>query len=496
MSKKFKILCLFILMFCINCIANASRMDVSVYINKYYNNQLGHYIDANIGVDGSTLKWTKNTNGQFQSSVAVSIAFTRNDSVFSFRNYTLKSPAIDDLKIEKPDFFDICRLDIAPGNYSIEIELSDMNDTLNSFGARNKITIPDMSSNMVFSSVLFLSDVKASEPTNSPLYRYGYILSPSNNEFYGEQKNEINLFTELYNSKKILGEKEKFILNFYIENYETNTRIPDYNVVKKMETAEILPVIQMLDITNVPSGNYNMVIEARDKENKLITQSKIFFQRSKNIKIEEVFTNYDPLSYKNTFVDKINTLDSISECLRCIRAISTKLETEFSKNLVENKDIDKMKSFFYTFWFQRDPENTEKAWLKYHQDVLFVNENFKAMNRKGYATDRGRVYLQYGKPDSRDVHENDPGVYPYEIWQYYKLHNRSNRRFVFYNPEIATARWILLHSDAIGERRDDRWQLTLQRINRNKNEFMRNLDTERGSDFFGNRIEENFNTPR
>ncbi|MFN5630249.1 MAG: hypothetical protein ACK48W_13295, partial [Bacteroidota bacterium] len=114
----------------------------------------------------------------------------------------------------------------------------------------------------------------------------------------------------------------------------------------------------------------------------------------------------------------------------------------------------------------------------------------------GLQTDRVRVYLKYLKPYLLHQHQNDSGVYPYEIWQYYKLNNRTNRRFIFYNPELATNRWILLHSDAIGETRDDRWQLKLEKLQKNRSDLQRNLDTERGIDFFGNRINENFSTPR
>jgi GWxTD domain-containing protein len=155
-----------------------------------------------------------------------------------------------------------------------------------------------------------------------------------------------------------------------------------------------------------------------------------------------------------------------------------------------------MKLFLYQFWVKRDKNNPKKPYDFYMKEVLTADQIFGTKILRGFQTDRGRVYLQYGKPDVRDQHENDSGVYPYEIWQYYKLNNRTNRRFIFYNPELATNRWILLHSDAIGETRDDRWQLKLEKLQKNRSDLQRNLDTERGIDFFGNRINENFSTPR
>ena len=81
--------------------------------------------------------------------------------------------------------------------------------------------------------------------------------------------------------------------------------------------------------------------------------------------------------------------------------------------------------------------------------------------KKGYVSDRGRVYLQYGAPDNtvRSVFSND--TYPYEIWHYYVLGNQRDKRFVFYNPELTGNDFFLLHSDAKGEIYTVNWQYKL-----------------------------------
>lgn len=88
-----------------------------------------------------------------------------------------------------------------------------------------------------------------------------------------------------------------------------------------------------------------------------------------------------------------------------------------------------------------------------------VVKEFSTSIRKGYNTDRGRVYLQYGPPDNRTQMPHEPSAYPYEIWQYYKVKGQSNRRFIFYNPDLVTNDFKLIHSDALGEIMNDQWQL-------------------------------------
>jgi len=194
----------------------------------------------------------------------------------------------------------------------------------------------------------------------------------------------------------------------------------------------------------------------------------------------------------STFAFSVHNLDSIKDFIACTRPIANRDEISTSKNVLASKDLLLCQKFFLGFWLKRSGTAPGKAWSDYKAKVDEVNDMFSTSIQKGYATDRGRVYLQYGKPDARNTFEQDAGTYPYEIWQYYKLHNRTNRRFIFYNRELATNRWVLLHSDAIGERQEPNWQMVLQQ----RSEFNNNTDVQQGRDYFGNRINENFSTPR
>ncbi len=98
---------------------------------------------------------------------------------------------------------------------------------------------------------------------------------------------------------------------------------------------------------------------------------------------------------------------------------------------------------------------------------------FKCGKQPGYYTERGRVYLQYGAPSQRSVQNADLNTFPYEIWQYYRLNDRSNgqffsnRKFVFVNKNIADDCHTLIHSDTRGEIYNDRWRFELTRRNNN-----------------------------
>ena len=162
------------------------------------------------------------------------------------------------------------------------------------------------------------------------------------------------------------------------------------------------------------------------------------------------------------------------------------------ENSVKQKDISLKQKFLYSFWAQREPLNPEGAFKEYMKRVEFVNEFYDAVNFKGYQTDRGRVYLKYGKPDQVTKFEHEPSNYPYEIWQFYKLEKRNNRRFIFYNPDLSSNKYTLLHSDAIGEIKDERWQAKLSKRTNSNNNF----DNNGNHPNTGNRAEEFFDNPR
>ncbi len=67
---------------------------------------------------------------------------------------------------------------------------------------------------------------------------------------------------------------------------------------------------------------------------------------------------------------------------------------------------------------------------EYLARVSYVNANFAAMNREGYRTDRGRVYIMYGVPDEVERHPNETDMRPYEVWFYHSIQGGVEFDFV------------------------------------------------------------------
>jgi GWxTD domain-containing protein len=90
-------------------------------------------------------------------------------------------------------------------------------------------------------------------------------------------------------------------------------------------------------------------------------------------------------------------------------------------------------AFIEAFWQRRNPnpDSPENEYREEHyRRIAYANEHFAA-GKPGWKTDRGRIYIMWGKPDSIDSHPSggmyersaDEGggqtsTFPFEVWHY------------------------------------------------------------------------------
>ncbi|MBK6750094.1 MAG: GWxTD domain-containing protein [Pyrinomonadaceae bacterium] len=113
--------------------------------------------------------------------------------------------------------------------------------------------------------------------------------------------------------------------------------------------------------------------------------------------------------------------------------IITKDEKRAFNALVTDEERE---NFIENFWRRRDPNpDTEENEYReeYYERIAYANEHF-ASGIPGWRTDRGRVYIAWGKPDSVESHPSGGAydrpvyegggsttTYPFEVWFYRHL---------------------------------------------------------------------------
>src|SRR5512143_2446041 len=113
-----------------------------------------------------------------------------------------------------------------------------------------------------------------------------------------------------------------------------------------------------------------------------------------------------------------------------VRWIITDEERSAFKQLSNDEERD---SFIEAFWQRRDPtpDTAENEFKEEHyQRMAYANEHFAA-GIPGWKTDRGRIYIVYGKADEIESHQSggmynrtiskgggSTQTYPFEQWRY------------------------------------------------------------------------------
>lgn len=460
------------------------------------------YFETYLSVIGNSLSYIKNANGKFQGAIDISVSFVQSGTIKSAQKYTLNSPELDDTVKERPNFLDQQRYELENGAYEMELSITDKNKP----GAKPFTTKVSVKINFPDDRVM-LSDIQLLESYTKSvnpgvLTKSGYDLVPYVSTFYPENISKIKFYAEIYNAKKILGDGQRMIISYYLETYETKTQLSEFAGFSKQAANDVNILLAEFNAEKLPTGNYNLVIQVRDKENKIQADQICFVQRkAKQVALSEA--DLKTIDVSKTFVSYYKNIDTLTDYMRCLRPISSSSEIEFAENQLKEKKLELIQQFFYNFWRSRNEKQPEITWLEYYKEVMKVNEQFATYGMKGYDTDRGRIYLQYGTPDARDQYPLEPSAYPYEIWQYNQLTDRSqaltnpnnkqsNKRFVFYNPDKVTNKYWLLHSDAKGERYNNRWQIDIHKRDTNSP----NLDNEKVRDHFGGQSTDGFMNPK
>lgn len=458
--------------------------------NTFYSPADGPFVETYLAVNGASVQMKLNDKGKYFGAVEITMIFMRDTQIVDFKKYTLLSPDVIDTNKIEFNFIDQQRFSLPNGIYTLELKIRDAHAGTKPFDNYQEIVVNYPNDEICFSGIQLVESYSKTLKQNI-LSKSGLDLVPNISGFYPESVKKLSFYSELYNSDVAFGKDSKFLINYFIESYETKTALGNYKSFKKYDAQSVSVVFGEFDISNLPSGNYYLVIEARNRENSLISHSKKFFQRS-NPMAQLVLADLSALDVENTFVSKIKTKDSLLIAIACLYPISSEIEKIYADNQVKSNDILLMQRYLYNFWQTRNPVDPGKAFYAYSLEVAKVDHAYKTNIKRGYETDRGRTYLKYGPPNVIADRYNEPSSYPYEIWHYYKLDVQRNKKFVFYNPDLVTNDFELIHSDALGEIANYSWQMLINK----RNTVNRDLDEKGGSDHWGSKSEEIFKNPR
>lgn len=455
MKRTIAIMMLLLVAFAGQAQVKAKKLKPYLSTTTYSVPGMTSYVENAIAFDCRSAVYKEFEPGQFKATVEITTVFRKGEEA-TFSKVALDSPVVTDTANLSGAFIDQQRFSLDNGEYEMEISITDMNSgvALPSETITVNLDYPE-GTPAVSDILLFDSFTKAETP--SACTKSGFDFLPRVYPFYGANEDKLRFYAELYNSDKV-HEDGQFLVNYFIETVESSTKMKNYYFSQRYDVKKVDILLNTIDIKDLPSGNYYLVVEMRDRSNNLICSNSCFFQRS-NPEVTYDMGDLAGINVANTFVSDIDDIDTLRKYLRYIEPLCTEMERDYSVNLLKTDDALTMQQFLFNFWSARSPMNPKLAFDDYLAAVKRVNMSFKTTTFPGYRTDRGYVFLKYGQPDKIVESPSEPGAYPYEIWHYYTIGNQRNKRFVFMAKDASANNFQLIHSDVIGEVNNPRWQL-------------------------------------
>ena len=417
------------------------------------------FIETYIEVYSNTLEIREFDSTHISYGIEVTqVIKNTNEEIIDFKKYTIEEKTKS--KEALNNILDLQRFSLANGTYLLEIQVADIYNTASTETFTSKLRIDFSAKELEISDIELLESYgKTSEINNTT--KSGFTLIPLVSNYYSPEFNKLAYYFEIYNP--LLNPEESYVLLQSIKIKETGKIAGQFNKLKKIKLIEINPTINSFNIENLPTGNYELVIQVRNQLNELITEKKIDFQRT-NFNTPMDIDRLNSVTISNTFSSELHK-DSLTEFINCLSPIASPFELNIINRKLKQMDDTLKRQFIYSFWYNKDNANPRKSWEDYKIQVNRIEQLFGTRIKRGYQTDRGRVYLKYGAPNNLIDRPNEPSSYPYQIWHYYRLGKFNNKRFIFYLPDLVTNDYTILHSDVPGEVKNENWNTTLNSRN-------------------------------
>ena len=427
-----------------------STPDISIDISRFQTDSL-QYIEISLYVVGSSLTCKPEKSDEYGTQYVIIIRDSL-DQVVAGNRYKLSRNGCP-----ASDIMDVKRFSLAAGKYTVEVEASDLYDALNTVSVKHPVQIEPLKAKATISDIQLLSTVKSKEDGTSSLQKSGLYMEPLPFRFYYPALNTLSLYLETYHTEQLEGQP---YLQYTIKPLTGDIPTP-VTTYKKLKKESVASNVLQLDISTLMSGPYVLEATLFDGNKQMQEVRQIGFSRFNPVG-DSLFAATGMLNVDFGFVKDIPP-DSIDYDLRAMAPIVNSLEIDVMNSLLKKGSLKAKQYFLHKFWVGQAGKLAGPAFQSYMKVAKVVDENYRSGFGYGFETDRGHVFLKYGKPDEVITVEDEPTAPPYEIWFYttFPATHQNDVRFLFYNPSLVRNGFQLLHSTARGEKYNERWEVVL-----------------------------------
>ena len=240
---------------------------ITVYFNYGVFNTSNNkpYLETYLTISGNSVRFSPVADG-FQANVNISWKIFKGAEIVKSSNYNLLSPVVKD-SLQLPSFIDNQRFSLENGQYNLELVITDNAHPDQKTSHAQKINISFNRDKKIYNSDIQILESYKKSTAASQLTKSGYDLVPYNINYFPKRQNALKFYMESYNLDTVIGKGTKFVYYYYIENNENLEKQFGFSGFQKQSANRINPLLAQFDITQLPSGNYNLVVEVKDSSN-------------------------------------------------------------------------------------------------------------------------------------------------------------------------------------------------------------------------------------
>ncbi len=414
-----------------------------------------NYVELYYSFNQSKLSLIKTKNSFLvKAKLMVQLQNLENNEFIVNKQWILNNPIKDTSEFKNAkSLVGVLGFVVPKGNYKLSVSANDGIKKSLSFTKSEELKVlPFVREKFTISDIQLASNIKKEgADKNSLFYKNTLEVEPNPTVLYSKHSPVLFYYSEVYNLLNTSPKNELFLQK---QIYNSRGDIVYNQKQKLFINNKSIVEIGAINLKKYPTDTYKLTLIISDSlENRKVFSSKKFFLFNPDVKLA-----FSGAKKAKGFMGSQFAVYTKKECdnlFRQSRYIAKQDEIDQYDNI---DSLNAKRDFLYKFWKKRDPfpETRKNESLgDYLKRIAYVNKHFSTMQKKGFKTDRGRVYLEYGPPDQIDRYPNQTGQKPYEVWQYQSI--EGGVIFIFADL-TGYSDYELLTSTKRGEVRDDNWQ--------------------------------------
>jgi len=398
------------------------------------------YVEVYYSVPQRALTYVRDNN-EYKAGVELLMTVSTKDSLVVADRLLMPHTSKDSSQ-GAMNLISLSNMMVPEGEYTLKVVAKDVNNPARRDSVSQPLSIKALSTQqLVLSDIEFASSIKKGD-RSSPFYKNTLEVIPNPEGVYANDQS-CYYYAEAYNI--LVGDDQSdYLFRTSIRDAVGKEIVSRERPRKRKGESAVL--VDHLDVSNLRSGTYTLVLSLHDSSRRTLSSSaKKFFVYNAVLGVDSSLLRLDP-----TLTADVYAHMSEEEIDREFRWAKWESDESEKAQYSALQGLAAKRKFMTEFWRKRPAGKREQ----YLQRVAVANRQFNVLGLEGYRTDRGRVHIMYGPADDIERHPNESGTRPYEIWSYNNI--QGGVIFVFVMRQQG-GDYELVHSTHRNELHDENW---------------------------------------